>query len=57
MSAQDTWQVAKQDPNIIPQEFSIKFDIVPNVNCEKNRVFMLKSFENGSDYDPILTTM
>jgi len=57
MQAQDSWQVAKQEPNLIPQEFRITFDIVPSINCEKNRQFLWKSFEDGSDYDPMLKDM
>jgi hypothetical protein len=49
--------VAKQDPNLSTQELMITFDMLPNINCEKNRYFLWKSNEDGSDYDPMLKMM
>lgn len=47
MAGEFTSLVAKQDPNIAPQEFGITCDKIPGIDCEKNRYTMLNDFEDG----------
>ena len=49
--------VAKQDPNISTQDFSLKMDRVPSVETEKNRYFMAQDFETGREYSGTIKNM